>query len=442
MEEEKKTKKRTTKSKTTKKTTKPKKENVVEEKVEVQKEEIKEELKEQEIIKEQVEETNNKDDSNKFSPSEVIIVMVLSLILGLVLGGFVVSTRYSSKSVKNVEGDVNYVFDNIAKDYYGEYDKKTLNENSIYGMLGSLNDPYALYISKEEVKDYNESLEGEFVGIGIEIRQEEDSYPVVQRVFAGGPCEKAGVQVNDILVKVEGEDIAGLSLDDVVSKIKINKPGTKVKITVRREEQDIDLELERAKVISQSVTLSFENRNNRKVAVVAISSLTKNTYAEFKKAYETIKKENADALILDLRNNSGGYMSAAKNIASMFLEKNTVIYKTESKSGKEVIKDYDKQEIKLETVIVVNSSTASGAEMLASTLNENLGFKVVGEATYGKGRIQKVYELNNGALVKFTTSRWLTPNGVDIEGNGVNIDEQVSDEESLDRAFEMFNQKI
>ena len=135
-------------------------------------------------------------------------------------------------------------------------------------------------------------------------------------------------------------------------------------------------------------------------------------------------------------------MSAAKNIASMFLDKNSVIYKTESKGGKEVIKDYDKQEIKLETVIVVNCSTASGAEMLAATLSENLGFKVVGGTTYGNGRIQKVYELNNGALVKFTTARWLTPNGVDIEGNGVSIDEIVTDEDSLDTAFAMFDQKI
>ena len=439
MEEEKKKKKSITKSKTTKKSTKPKKEKVVEEKVEVKKEEIKEEVKLEEPKKKQ---EVKDEESNKFSPGEVIIVMILSLILGLVLGGFVVSTRYSSKVVRNVDGDVNYIYDNIAKEFYGEYDKKTLNENSIYGMLSSLNDPYATYITKDDVKDYNESLEGEFVGIGIEIRQEENSYPVVQKVFAGGPSEKAGVQVNDVLVKVEGEDIAGLTLNEIVPKIKINKPGTIVKVTVRRAEEDIDLEIERAKVISESVSVSFENRNNRKVAIIAISSLTKNTYGEFKKAYEKVKEEKADALILDLRNNAGGYMSAAKNIASMFLEKNTVIYKTESKSGKEVIKDYDKQEIKLETVIVVNCSTASGAEMLAATLSENLGFKVVGGTTYGNGRIQKVYELNNGALVKFTTSRWLTPNGVDIEGNGVHIDETANDGEAIDKALDMFNQKI
>ncbi len=440
MEEEKKNKKSTTKSKTTKKKTKTVKAKEVNEKVEQ-----KEELKEKVIIEEKKEEPKEKikdEDSNKFSPGEVIIVMILSLILGLVLGGFVVSTRYSSKGVKNVEGDVNYIFDNISKDFYGEYDKKKLNENSIYGMLNSLNDPYATYISKEDVKTYNENLEGEFVGIGVEILQEENNYPVVQKVFEGGPSEKAGVQVNDVIVKVEGEDIAGLNINDIVSKIKINKPGSKVKITVRREEQDIELEIERARVISESVSVSFENRNNRNIAIVSISSLTKNTFSEFKKAYEKIKKENADGIILDLRNNTGGYMSAAKNIASMFLDKNSVIYKTESKGGKEVIKDYDKQEIKLETVIVVNCSTASGAEMLAATLSENLGFKVVGGTTYGNGRIQKVYELNNGALVKFTTARWLTPNGVDIEGNGVSIDEIVTDEDSLDTAFAMFDQKI
>ena len=440
MEEEKKNKKSTTKSKTTKKKTKTVKAKEVNEKVEQ-----KEELKEKVIIEEKKEEPKEKikdEDSNKFSPGEVIIVMILSLILGLVLGGFVVSTRYSSKGVKNVEGDVNYIFDNISKDFYGEYDKKKLNENSIYGMLNSLNDPYATYISKEDVKTYNENLEGEFVGIGVEILQEENNYPVVQKVFEGGPSEKAGVQVNDVIVKVEGEDIAGLNINDIVSKIKINKPGSKVKITVRREEQDIELEIERARVISESVSVSFENRNNRNIAIVSISSLTKNTFSEFKKAYEKIKKENADGIILDLRNNTGGYMSAAKNIASMFLDKNSVIYKTESKGGKEVIKDYDKQEIKLETVIVVNCSTASGAEMLAATLSENLGFKVVGGTTYGNGRIQKVYELNNGAFVKFTTARWLTPNGVDIEGNGVSIDEIVTDEDSLDTAFAMFDQKI
>ena len=474
MEEEKKktnTRKSTnsTKKKATTKVTKEVKEKELKKDIENTEEDLKKELeKEENILREELEdivEPNNdynfdkeveltKDSSEenesvvkengKFGAGEVIIVMILALILGLVLGGFVVSTRMlvkentSGRRSKNV-GDINEVYDNIMNEYYGkEVDKGLVVDNGIAGMLAALGDRYAEYIPTKSTKDYDEYINGEFVGIGIEIFQEELNSPVVLKVFPGGPCDKAGIKVDDVLLRVNGEEIQGRQMNEVTSKIKVNRPGTKLNIVVLRDGEELSFDLNRELVVQPTVTVEYDE----KVAIVKIDNFTKHTPGEVEKAYKEIKEKGSKSLILDLRNNAGGDVEAAKKVAEMFLDKDSAIYKFESKKEKGDVKSSTKKMINLDTVIIVNEGTALGSEILATSLRDNLGFKVIGHNTYGYGVLRKQFVLSDGSYLFIPNSKWLTKNGLSIDGEGIKPDEEVEEDKVLERAKELFNNKI
>ena len=394
--------------------------------------------------KEPVEEEPKSKDNGKFSAGEVIIVMLLALVLGLVLGGFVVSTRMltkdgaSGKRSKNIS-DIDAVYDDIVSEYYGgEIDRGAIADNGIQGMLAGLNDRYAEYIPAKSTKDYDEYINGEFVGIGVEIYQEELNSPVILTVFPGGPCDKAGIKPGDVLLRVNGEEIQGRQMNEVTSKIKVNRPGTKVNVTVLRDDEELNFDLYRELVVSPSVKVEYDE----KTAVVKLSSFTKHTPEEFEKAYKEIKEKGSKTMILDLRNNTGGDVDAVKKVAEMFLDKDAVIYNVESKKGKDVVKSSTKKEITLDTVIIVNEGTALGSEIFATALRDNLGFKVIGKNTYGYGMLRKQFVLSDNSYLFLPTSKWLTKDGTSIDDEGIVPDEVVEDDQVIERAKELLNNKI
>ena len=394
--------------------------------------------------KEVVEKASGEKENGKFTAGEVIIVMILALVLGLVLGGFVVSTRmlvkdYASGKRTKSANDINAVYDSIISEYYGkEIEKGKVIDNGIYGLLSSLEDRYSEYVPAKSAKDYDEIINGEFVGIGVEIYQEELKNPVITKVFPDGPCDKAGIKVNDVLVKVNGEEIQGKEMTEITSKIKVNRPGTKLNVVVSRDGEELSFDLTREKVVQPTVYVDYDE----KIATVRIDNFTKHTAEEFKNVYKEIEAKGTKSLILDLRNNTGGYVEAAKEVTEMFLDKNAVIYQVESKKGKEEIKSSTKKEIALDTVVVVSENTALGSEILASSLRENLGFKVIGQKTYGYGVLRKQFVLSDGSYVLIPNSKWLTKSGTSIDNVGIEPDEVVEDSNVLARAKELLNNKI
>ena len=390
------------------------------------------------------EKSSGEKENGKFTAGEVIIVMILALILGLVLGGFVVSTRMLVKDYANGKriksaNDINMVYDSILSEYYGkEIEKGKVVDNGIYGLLSSLEDRYSEYVPAKNTKDYDEYMNGDFVGIGVEIYQEELNSPVITKVFPGGPSDKAGIKVNDVLLRVNGEEVQGREMSEITSKIKVNRPGTKLNVVVLRDDKELSFDLNREKVIQPTIYVEYEE----KTATVRIDNFTKHTAEEFKKVYEEIKEKGTKSLILDLRNNNGGYVESAKEVAEMFLDKNAVIYKVESKKGIEDVKSTTKKEITLDTVVVVNESTALGSEILATSLRENLGFKVIGQKTYGYGVLRKQFVLSDGSYVLIPNSKWLTKEGTSIDNIGIEPDEVVEDSKVLERAKELLNNKI
>ncbi len=409
-EEEKKVK--TTKKKVVKKT-KPKVAKIKEVKpVEVKEVVIKEEVK------------------TGFNVLEVVIIMTITVILGVFIGAFFMSAKldYRKVTCRAIRDDVQAfvdVYDDLVNDYYREVDKEELMNAAINGMVYSLEDQHSMYVTPKAAKQYEEELAGSFIGIGVEVMAVDEYYPVVKRVMDNSPAKEAGLLDGDIIRKVEDKDVMGMDLASVVALIKVGKVGDKVKITVTRDTVEKDFTITKGKIELFSVTGTVEEANGKKIGIITIDTFAQNSYSQFKTTYESLEKEGVVGLIIDVRGNGGGYLSSAKEIASLFLDKGSVIYQKDTKGSIEVAYNENEKKINLPVVFVANSGSASASELLIVALAENREVTVVGTRTFGKGSIQKLLETSNGGYVKYTAQHWLTPKGNSIDGVGIKPDIEI-----------------
>lgn len=435
MDEEKKKVTRNTRAKkeTTKKTVRKKLEkNNDEEK------KLKQEKNETKIVEE-------KNSKSSFGLFEVIIIMIVTTLFGLFLGSYIAYRKYNKNDNEIVESDIERIYGYIKDEYNGELNEEEIIDSSVKGMIDSLSDPYAAFIDKKTALDLNEELRGNFTGLGVEIGDIGDGYITVVNLFENSPASKAGILLEDKIIKVDGQAVDASKISDIAYEIKSSKEGTVKKITVLRGEEELDFDIKLEKVEIDSIHyLSLEN-NNKTIGVMVITTFANNTYSQFKKAYDELNKNKLDSLIIDLRYNGGGYLSSANDIASLFVDKDVVLYQKKDKKETIKVKNEKDKSIDIPVVIVVNEETASSAEVFASSLHENIkNTVIVGVKTFGKGTVQKLYPLSNGAYVKFTTQEWLTPNGNKIEGVGITPDVEVvidSDEDTqLQKAIEIASQ--
>lgn len=360
-----------------------------------------------------------------FSFLEVVLIMLVTIVFGLILGSFATYLRLDDGKKTNCYGirkdmtEFAGVYDDLINEYYGDIDEDDLLKAAVKGMVDSLGDPYSSFIDKDEALVFDEELNGSFVGIGVEIVSIEGSLPIINAVYDDSPASKANIMVGDIITKVDGKDINGLSPTEVGALIKAGDRGDKVVITVLRNDESIDIEIAKDVIELKSVSSKILEEDFGKVGLISISTFANNTYTQFKEEYELLSEAGVTSLVIDLRDNSGGYLSIAKDISSMFLDENDIIYKKDTKDDiMEFISETEK-EIDVPFVLVVNSNTASAAEVMTAALKENLGIPVVGVKTYGKGTVQKLHHLSDGSYVKYTVQKWLTPSGNTIEGVGI-----------------------
>lgn len=364
----------------------------------------------------------NKPAKNMFNTVEVIVIMVITALFGALIGSAVTyfrdngGIRIYNKDLK----ELIYTYHSVVDDYYGEIDSDELLEAGIKGMMDYLNDPYSSYLNADTSLELNEKLEGEYIGLGAEISQNaETNVLTVTKIFDDSPAKASGLKVGDVIYKVEDKDVLELDLDDITSIIKDGTVGTTVKLNIKRDKEDIIVEFKRGVVELTSVTGEIIEQNNNKIGLVTIEIFAKNSYKQFKKVIEDLKEQGAQYLILDVRNNSGGYLTTVKSIAEMFLDEKEVVFIVKDKNSEEKQLSSNKKQITLPTVVLMNGGSASASEILAASLNENLGIDLVGLKTYGKGSVQKTKTLNSGSTIKYTIQKWLTPSGKSIEGGGV-----------------------
>ena len=308
--------------------------------------------------------------------------------------------------------------------YLNDIDYGKMGDIIYKAMVSGLDDKYAAYYTKDEYKDISEKTKGEFCGIGAYISQgKNDNSLKVAGVVKGGPAEKAGIKKGDIIVEVDGENIQGKDSSYAVSKMK-GKKGTNVSISVVRKgnKKPITFNIKREVIHDNTVSYKMLDNNIGYISVSAFETVTKK---QFKSAVDCLEKKNEKGLIIDLRDNGGGLLDTALDMLDHILPKKLVVY-TKDKNG--VAEEYytkDDKEIKIPIVILVNGNSASASEVFCGALRDYGKAKLLGTKTFGKGIVQSSFAFRDGTGLKFTTSKYYTPKGINIHGTGFEPDIKV-----------------
>lgn len=342
--------------------------------------------------------------------------LAASLIVA-VLVGFLAGTRTNDIFISdNSLAPLKETYKALQSNYDGKLDDKTLIEGASRGMVESVGDPYTVFFDKKEAAQFSKDLNGSFSGIGAEIGKKDSSLIVISTLDSN-PAQKAGLLSNDIIAKVNGDETTGWSVDKTVSKIRGEK-GTTVKLTVIRGEQTIDFNIVRDSITDPSV----KTKEKGDVGVIRISRFGDDTAELTRKAAE--KFQDKKAIIIDLRGNGGGYLDAAKEISSLWLDADqTVVTERSGGEVKSTLKAEGDNILKgKKTIVLIDGGSASASEILAGALQDTGAATIVGVQSYGKGSVQDVIKLRGGAELKVTIARWYTPNGKNINKKGITPD--------------------
>ncbi len=336
--------------------------------------------------------------------------------LSSLIGGNSGGTDNLIASVKGIESL-------IEKYYLKEIDEQAVIDGAIDGYVSALGDPYTEYIPASEMEEYTQDIMGNYVGIGIYMVQNVEKNVIeVLTPIKESPAEAAGILPGDIIVAVDGIEYSGEEMTTASNNIK-GEEGTKVKLTILRGTETLDLEITRSKINTNPVIAeTLEND----IGYLEISSFDEGTAEEFKTKYETLKEQGITSLIIDLRNNGGGLVDEALQIADYIVPKGKELLITVDKNNNEVIEKAEEDVlIDMPIVVLVNENSASASEILAGALKDLDEATLVGTTTYGKGVIQQVLSLSNGSGLKITVEEYYTPNRNKIDGVGIEPDEKV-----------------
>ena len=352
---------------------------------------------------------------------EKILSVILFEVMGAIICLIILFILSGGKNFIKLYGELNKlinVYDTITTSYYGNLDKNNMIDNAVNSMLSEVGDEYTNYSSKSDASSFLETVDGVYEGIGCMVSMDENNNIVIINIFDNSPAKKAGLKEKDIILKIDNQDYQGKTSNDMSNYVK-NSKASKIKLTIKRDEEEKEITVNRRKVEVPSISSEILEKDNKKVGYIDISVFSAVTYEQFKKELTKLEKKGIHALIIDVRNDSGGYLSAVTDISSLFLKKGKIIYQLEDNNKKEIIKDKTKENRTYPIAVLVNKNSASASEILASAIKESYGGYVVGTQTYGKGTVQKTKKLSDGSMIKYTIQKWLTPNNNWIDKEGV-----------------------
>lgn len=345
----------------------------------------------------------------------------------------IIITSNSKNKNKEIVDKLEEYKEIIDKYYLGDVDDTKLEEGAIKGYIEGLGDPYTEYISKEDMEDYLDDTMGNFVGIGIYmIKNTQYDKIQVLSTIKGSPAEKAGIQAGDLIVSVDGVEYKADDMTTASNTIK-GEEGTKVNIELLRGTQNIKYEITREKVKVNQVEGKVLSNN---IGYIQFTSFDETTAEDFKTKYDELAKQGIQSLIIDLRNNGGGIVDQALDIADYITTKDSVLLYEVDKNNKETVRKAKKDPIiNMPIIILTNENTASASEILAGALKDLGKAKTVGTKTYGKGVIQQILKLKDGSGMKVTIEEYQTPNRKKINKVGIEPDEKVELPDSVQSIF-------
>ncbi|MFT8320811.1 MAG: S41 family peptidase [Bacillus sp. (in: firmicutes)] len=315
---------------------------------------------------------------------------------------------------------VETAYDLIFNNYVEKVDKKKLEEGAIKGMLSTLDDPYSVYMDKDTAKQFDQALDPSFEGIGAEVSTEDGKIVIVAPI-KGSPAEKAGVKPNDEIVKVDGQNVKGEDLYEVIKKIR-GKKGSKVELEIVRSGLDnpLTMSVVRDEVPQITVYSSIKREGGENIGYLQITSFSEETASEFDNAMKALEKKGISGLVLDVRGNPGGLLSSVNSILEEFVTEQKPYVQIEHRDGqKETYYSHLKTKKDYPVVVLVDKGSASASEILAGALKEAANYTLIGEKTFGKGTVQQAVPMDDGSKIKLTLFKWLTPDGNWIHKKGI-----------------------
>ena len=327
-------------------------------------------------------------------------------------------------------------YERLSKEYPFDLAPDLLYEAALKGMFQAL-DEYSNYFNKEDAEDFYRELSGRFVGIGIQM-EEKDGYPKIVKVFPGSPAEKTQLKVGDVIVAVDGKDVGSLPWKEIVKRIRGEKD-TSVKLTFLRNEKKYHATLIRSVITIEPVESEILEG---KIGYIRLKEFTLTSASKFKEVLDKMDESQVTKLVVDLRDNPGGVLSAAVSIAKNFVTKGKIV-SIRTVNGIESVHESATEKCKYQLVLLVNENSASASEILAGAVKDRKAGTLVGQKTFGKGIVQKLYPLSDGTIFKYTYAEYLTPNGVSIHKIGIEPDVKVEDlkdvegDEQLKKALEL-----
>ncbi|MEH7342650.1 S41 family peptidase [Bacillus sp. JJ1532] len=308
----------------------------------------------------------------------------------------------------------------ILNSYVEKVGEQQLVEGAIQGMLATLSDPYSIYMDKETVKQFNETLESSFQGIGAEVGMEEGKIIIISP-FKESPAEKAGLKPRDQILKVDGESLKGMDLFQATSKIR-GKKGTKVKLEIARNglKESLIVEVKRDEIPQITVFPEMKRQNGKKIGYIEITSFSNDTASEFEESLKSLEEKGMEGLVIDVRGNPGGLLISVEKILKELVTDGKPYIQIEKREG-EKKRYYSslKEKKEYSIAVLIDKGSASASEILAGALKEAEGYALIGENTFGKGTVQQPVPMGDGSNIKLTLYKWLTPDGNWIHNEGI-----------------------
>ena len=384
-------------------------------------EKLKNELEEK--IKTSVKEKVSFINNGRFKTVEVIFLLVMTSVISIIVGYMLkkpTQSKINDKNLDKIINNYNYIIDN----YYEDIDMDKLVSGAIDGMINSLEDDYSQLLKQDKSSSFYINLEGTYEGIGVEIYNNDNNDIVVLGIINDSPASKAGLKQGDIIKKIDNKELTNTKISELTKYVQNNKKGS-YELIVVRDGIEQNVTIERSMITIKSVLPKTFERNGKKIGYIYMSVFANATSKQFSDALKKLEEEKIDALIIDVRSNSGGHLTTAVSVISNFLNNKSVIYQIEKDEKRTKFYSIGSTTKKYPIVVLQNGDSASASELLASSLKEAYGATIIGTNSYGKGTVQEVVDLENGDTYKFTTKKWLTPKGNFINKVGIKPDVEV-----------------
>ncbi|TCO70749.1 S41 family peptidase [Marinisporobacter balticus] len=348
-----------------------------------------------------------------------LVTFTLTNVFALSVGDKVLVSKQNyeyTKKMNETYSKMNNLKSVIKENYYQAVDENKFEDGIIKGLFEALDDPYSVYMNKQEFTSFMEHTHGSYGGIGVVMSPGKDGFITVVAPFEDTPGDKAGMQSGDKIIKVNDKDVTADHLDEAVAMIK-GKPGTKVTLTIMRlgKKEPFSVELTREEIRIKTVKSRMLEDG---LAYLRITMFDEKTSEDFMAHLKKLEKQNIKGLVIDLRDNPGGLLSECVRIADRLLGKQTIVY-TQNRAGKRQYEKSDKNKVNYPLVLLVNGGSASASEILSGAVKDTKSGTLIGTTTFGKGLVQQVIDLKDGTGFKLTTSQYFTPNGIYIHGKGI-----------------------